>query len=254
MKKKLLKLFSVLIAVLIVFGMGNLSSIAVAQAPDPNLDKVEARVLETISKDGTSDFVVEMAEKADLSQAYSISDWNERGWFVYDTLKEVAARTQKPVIEILEKQGVKYQSFFAGNEVAVTASDLGILSEIATLDSVSHIRYPRTATIDPSFLSIQETTVSQGTINALDWGITDTKADQFWATFGFQGDGLVVANIDTGVQWDHPRWTKPSNAAPILPILPVGLTPPTFAVVQPAITTVMAPTPWAPSSAMTTRP
>ena len=220
MKKKLLKLFSVLIAVLIVFGMGNLSSIAVAQAPDPNLDKVEARVLETISKDGTSDFVVEMAEKADLSQAYSISDWNERGWFVYDTLKEVAARTQKPVIEILEKQGVKYQSFFAGNEVAVTASDLGILSEIAALDSVSHIRYPRTATIDPSFLSIQETTVSQGTINALDWGITDTKADQFWATFGFQGDGLVVANIDTGVQWDHPALdqafkcgTNPSDPA-----------------------------------------
>ncbi len=200
MKKKLSKLFSVLIAVLIVFGMGNLSTIAIAQAPDPNLDKVEVRVLEAISTNGTSDFVVEMAEKADLSAAYSISDWNERGWFVYDTLKEVAARTQIPVIEILEKQGVKYQSFFAGNEIAVTASDFSILSEIAALDSVSHIRFPRTATIDPGFFSIQQATVPQAAINVLDWGITDAKADQFWATFGLQGDGLLVANIDTGVQ------------------------------------------------------
>jgi len=177
MKKKIVKILAICVSILIISGMVNLSNMVIAQAPDPNLEKVEARVLESLSTKGTSDYVIEIGEKADLSQAYSISDWNERGWFVYDTLKEVAARTQKPVIEILEKQGVKYQSFFAGNEIAVTASDLGILSEIAALDSVSHIRYPRTATIDPGYLSIQETTVTQGSINALDWGITDTKAD-----------------------------------------------------------------------------
>lgn len=220
MKKKIVKILAICVSILIISGMVNLSNMVIAQAPDPNLEKVEARVLESLSTKGTSDYVIEIGEKADLSQAYSISDWNERGWFVYDTLKEVAARTQKPVIEILEKQGVKYQSFFAGNEIAVTASDLGILSEIAALDSVSHIRYPRTATIDPGYLSIQETTVTQGSINALDWGITDTKADQFWAAFGMQGDGLVVANIDTGVQWDHPALdqafkcgTNPSDPA-----------------------------------------
>ena len=220
MKNKLFKLISVLIAVLMVFGMGNLSTIAVAQAPDQNLEKVETRVLNTISSVGTSDFVVEIAEKADLSKAYTISDWNERGWFVYDTLREVAARTQKPVIEILEKQGIKYQSFFAGNEIAVTGSNLSVLSEVAALDSVSHIRYPRTAMIDPVFLSIHKSTVPQATIDALDWGIADAKADQFWSTFGVQGDGLVVANIDTGVQWNHPALdqsfkcgTNPSDPA-----------------------------------------
>ncbi len=227
MKKKFLRLFSVLIIVIIVFGMGNLSTTAVAQAPDQQLEKVEARVLEVISAEGTSDFVIEMAEKADLSQAYTISDWNERGWFVYDTLKEVAALTQKPVIEVLEKQGVKYQSFFAGNEIAVFESNLNVLSEISALDSVSHIRFPRTATVDPGFLSIQPTNFPQAVINAFDWGITDAKADQFWAAFGVQGDGLVVANIDTGVQWNHPAldqsfkcgadptdpacWADPSN-------------------------------------------
>ncbi len=36
------------------------------------------------------------------------------------------------------------------------------------------------------------------------WGIVDTHADQFWTTFATQGEGIVVANIDTGVQWNHP--------------------------------------------------
>ncbi len=220
MINNLSKLFLVISAVFIIFGMGNLSSTAVAQAPDQHLEKVEERVLEVISSDGTSDFVIEIAEKADLSQAYTISDWNERGWFVYNSLREVAARTQKPVIEILEKQGVKYQSFFAGNEIAVFGSSLGVLSVITALDSVTHVRYPRTATVDPGFLSIQPSTVPQVSINALDWGITDTNADDFWSTFGLQGDGLIVANIDTGVQWDHPALdqsfkcgTNPSDPA-----------------------------------------
>ena len=37
-----------------------------------------------------------------------------------------------------------------------------------------------------------------------DWGITDLKANQFWTGFGVKGDGILVANIDTGVQWNHP--------------------------------------------------
>ncbi len=40
---------------------------------------------------------------------------------------------------------------------------------------------------------------------ALPYGLVYARArSQFWATFDLQGDGLVVANIDTGVQWDHP--------------------------------------------------
>ncbi len=37
----------------------------------------------------------------------------------------------------------------------------------------------------------------------VDWGIIDTRADQFWSAFGVQGDGIVVANIDSGVEYYH---------------------------------------------------
>ena len=196
-----------------------------AQESFPGADKVEPAVLNTISANGASDYVVEMAEKADLSAAYEIEDWTERGWFVYDTLKETAARTQQPVLDVLDASGVAYQSFFAGNEIAVTGGDINSLSAIAALPGVSHIRYPRTVSVEPFSLKTADVTVP--TPDALDWGISDTGADDFWATFGIQGEGILVANIDTGVQWDHPAldqafkcgtnpsdpdcWADPSN-------------------------------------------
>ena len=38
---------------------------------------------------------------------------------------------------------------------------------------------------------------------ALAWGISDTSANQFWTAYGVQGDGILVANIDTGVDYTH---------------------------------------------------
>ena len=39
---------------------------------------------------------------------------------------------------------------------------------------------------------------------AIEWGIDNINADEVWNTFGVRGEGIVVANIDTGVQFDHP--------------------------------------------------
>ena len=202
MNKHTLKLMlTVLLMVVLSLGLVQSTRTAAASS-EPGLEKVETAVLDALSSKGSADYVIEMAEHADLSKAYEMTDWNERGWFVYDTLRETAARTQAPVIAILEKNGVNYQSFFAGNEIAVTGSDLAVLSQITALDSVGHVRYPRTATIDP--LPILTQNLFDFSIDALDWGITDTNAPAFWSTFGVQGDGIVVANIDTGVQWNHP--------------------------------------------------
>ena len=163
------------------------ANVAPAEA-EQSLEKVETEVLEAISAKGSSDFVIEMAEHADLKAAYAIKDWSERGWYVYNTLKEVADRTQKPIIQMLDQRGIKYQSFFAGNEIAVTSGDMAALSQIAALDSVEHIRSPRTAYIDP--IPSLSKDLFNFTIQSLDWGITDTNADEFWSTFGIQGDGI----------------------------------------------------------------
>ena len=40
--------------------------------------------------------------------------------------------------------------------------------------------------------------------DAVEWNIHKVRADQVWSGLGVTGSGVVVASIDTGVQWDHP--------------------------------------------------
>jgi hypothetical protein len=87
-------------------------------APKPDekaLAKIEPQLLEGINTTGSSDFIVRFVEQADLSAAYSMA-WKERGEFVYNTLKEVAARSQAKAIDYLTQRGVAYQTYIAGND------------------------------------------------------------------------------------------------------------------------------------------
>ncbi len=159
--------------------------------------KVEPALLERLAAEGRADFVVHFAERADLSPAFHM-DWRERGRFVYQTLRATARRAQARAIAYLEGRGLIYESFFAGNVLYVRQGDLAAAEFLAALPEVASLVSPRISSIEP--LIPAEPTAPQG----LTWGIVDTKADQFWSTFGLQGEGIVVANIDTGVAYLHP--------------------------------------------------
>lgn len=201
-------------------------------------EKIESTLVDRISTDGSADFIVRFTEQADLSAAYSM-DWEARGEFVYNTLRETAERSQVDAKAALNEQGLTYQTFIAGNELYVwgtqqaetnglkAANEVSMLNQLAALPEVSSIRATRTYSIDPvveakPFENISwagdllaygalTTVVDSNTTATVDWGITDTKADQFWTAFGIQGDGIVVANIDTGVQWNHPALIQEFN-------------------------------------------
>jgi subtilisin family serine protease len=186
-------------------------------------DKIENGLLTAIEENGNADFIVRFTNQADLSAANSM-DWDARGEFVYNILRDTAYRSQANAKVILDAQGLAYQTFIAGNELYVwggnqqTTNGLTVVNELAALPEVSYIRATRTYYIDPiveikPFDNINwagdllvnhlMTTVGSSTEAIIDWGITDTKADQFWTAFGVQGDGIVVANIDTGVDYTH---------------------------------------------------
>jgi subtilisin family serine protease len=211
--------------------LANEDRVNAAQSSD---DKVDAILLEKIATDGSADFIVRFTEQADLSPAYSM-DWEERGSFVYETLKETAEKSQAKAKLLLDTHGFAYQTFIAGNELYVwggsqavetmqqSSRELSAINTIASLPEVSNIRATRTYTIDPltqtaspgnihwagDYLANQLFTTVRSTRSAtVDWGITDTKANQFWSAFGTKGVGIKVASIDTGVQWDHPALKK----------------------------------------------
>ncbi|MGC8874248.1 MAG: S8 family serine peptidase, partial [Chloroflexia bacterium] len=186
-----------------------LTSLPIAGAQNPEgTDKIEAALLERLTQ-GSSDFIVRFVEQADLSPAKSM-DWNARGEYVYRTLSQVAARSQARAKRLLEQQGLTYHTFIAGNELYVWKGTREAAETLVALPEVASIRAPRVYYIDPPVKG-----EAAPSTKALDWGIIDTGADQFWSAFGMQGEGIVVANIDTGVQWNHPALDQayrcPSN-------------------------------------------
>ena len=68
------------------------------------------------------DYLIYFEEKADLTGAYELP-WEERGWYVYDTLVAQAEESQAKVRKYLEKRGVTYQSFWIDNVIAVEDSN-----------------------------------------------------------------------------------------------------------------------------------
>jgi uncharacterized repeat protein (TIGR01451 family) len=148
------------------------------------------------SPDGTAEILVEMSEQADLSAAYAISDWSARGHYVHDRLRATAARSQARVRGYLDGQGIAYRSFVSLNSLALVASQ-------ATVGALAAM--PGVAAIHPGYsLHIPDPPLEAAvTPRSVGWNVSNVGADTVWASLGVTGQGIVVASIDTGVEWDH---------------------------------------------------
>jgi subtilisin family serine protease len=159
--------------------------------------KVHPRVL-LDAESGPTEFVVVLAEQADLGAASSLTDKGERGRYVYETLREVAARTQGPVLALLDQRGLEHRSFWIANMILVRGSreDVEVVSrraDVLRIDANPSVKVPVPATAVPE----------PGFTDAIEWGISLIGADQIWA-MGYTGSGVVIGGQDTGYQWDHP--------------------------------------------------
>ena len=162
------------------------------------MDKVEAMVLDQIEQSGETIFWAVLKEKADLSRAPTIQNSDERGEFVYDELTKVADESQSGLNSLLSKEGVSHESFWIANAVRITA-DRSVLAQVAALPEVDKVLADRTHDLpEPQPVD------ALPTVDAVEWGIDRIRADDVWSTFGVRGEGLVVANVDSGVQFDHP--------------------------------------------------
>jgi subtilisin family serine protease len=178
--------------------------------------QIEQAVLDALTEDSQTDYIIVMADQANLEAAYQIEDWVERGQYVVDALKATARESQKYVLAVLDEQGAKYESFFAGNEIYVYGGTRSSLNAVQALgDEVAEIRAPVTITVggQSSLVTFQDAIAAgsaaaalpQSEINAATtWGLTDVQAPAFWSTYGVSGENIIVANIDTGVQYNHP--------------------------------------------------
>jgi subtilisin family serine protease len=173
-------------------------SSAAASPPAQPLARIDPLVLQQLAANDVTTFWVIMRQKADLSAAYTMHGWNARGRFVVSQLQATANSSQANVRALLRSRGAPFQTFWIANAIRVTAGK-GLLRALEVRPDIERI-------VPAQVFSIPEPTPGQveATIQSIEWNIDRINAPQVWNTFGDRGEGIVVANVDTGVQFNHP--------------------------------------------------
>jgi uncharacterized repeat protein (TIGR01451 family) len=177
------------------------------EAAVPGLGRVDDKIFQDIaaSPDGTADFIVIVDGQADLSAAYTITDWSARGHYVYNSLKEFSDQYQVGVRQLLARQGFDYTPLYIVNGLLVRGGTANLVNSLAARPDVLQIvGNHQIAVEDTQPVGLERLLQPVEAPTAIEWNILKVKADQVWNTFGVRGEGAVVAEIDTGTQWDHP--------------------------------------------------
>ncbi len=181
-------------------------------------ERVDSQILQDIAAapDGRTEFLVFLDEQPDLSAAYAISDWAERGRFVYATLSTNAEESQRDVRSWLDAHNIAYRPLWIVNALAVEGSTSEVQS-LAQRHDVALLRANYTASLgapaeaepitttetptDTAHIAPQQTDSEDETIA---WNVRKVGADRVWYDFGISGQGITVANNDNGVNFEHP--------------------------------------------------
>lgn len=172
----------------------------------PELGRVDQQIFTDLaaSPEGVTDFVVVLNGQADVSSAYGIQDWDQRGRAVYDMLNRQADATQGSLRHYLTSQKVDYTPLYIINAIIVHAGNLDLVNNLSARPDVAQMVANRKIAVEETTSPINDLLQMVTVPNAIEWNITKIGADQVWSTYGTKGEGTVVAEIDTGTQYNHP--------------------------------------------------
>ncbi len=225
------------VRIAVMLGLATMLWLAAAApaVPSPGAPsaKVARSVLRQTAHGGTATFLVVLARQADLSGAQALPTKLAKGRFVFGTLRSFAARTQAPIETLLDRMGARYRSHWVVNLLRVSGTRAVVDALAARADVARIIPDPWIkSTILPP-----RSAAAPHAPDTVEWNIDRIHAPQAWA-HGYTGQGIVLGDIDTGEQWDHPalkphyrgwsgssanhnyNWydaTDPTNRAPVDP-------------------------------------
>jgi subtilisin family serine protease len=179
-------------------GASTAGSGAAAAAP------IEGKLQRDLAAGRAQRMIVEFKDKANLKPAAAVKDRSKRGQAVIDALRSTAGASQRTATATAARlRGVDAKTYWLTNVMVVEGAP-ATLSKLATTlakdPAVARIRaersYPLVQPIDPKVAVL-------AAAGEPEWGVAKIGADKAWDA-GVLGQGVVVATIDTGVDFTHP--------------------------------------------------
>jgi len=171
--------------------------------------------LDQLKEDGKVTFLVHLREQASLEDAPLAGlSVQARRQMVVTTLQSTAESSQAGLRAYLSQQEAQgrvmsHTPYWIFNGLAVT-SDREALFELAARPEVKLIHADHKRYLEDerhgiggngsAFIPYPLSPAS----SPLEWNIARIRADLVWNALGIDGSGVVVANMDTGVDWQHP--------------------------------------------------
>ena len=174
------------------------------------------------------EYWVILKEQADTRNTIPNTQWADKGWYVYNALKNAAERTQPAVLQTINSlvatdQISSVHSFWIINSFVLTG-DYASAQALAAHPAVAKVRAPgkyeifdAPQEISPAALAavgrLSNAPTGAGPLAALaalapdvpltvQHNLNEVHAPQAWA-LGYTGSGITVGQMDTGVRWTH---------------------------------------------------
>ncbi|HEY9367353.1 S8 family serine peptidase [Streptomyces sp.] len=195
--------FAALTAALVALPLALSATPAQAQDPDARQpsayrQKTDASLVRELTGDEKATFWVTLAEEADTATARRAPGKAAKARALRAAKTAHAEKSQAGVRALVKQAGGSYESFWIANTLKVTG-DKALAEKIAARPEVAGIEAD-----DPVDLPDPLPGQAEPRTDAVEWNVDRIGAPRVWSDLGVRGEGVTVATIDSGVQYDHP--------------------------------------------------
>ncbi len=170
---------------------------------NPKIDKYVQDQFKLNNKQSNHTVFVILKSQADLSGVESLVAREDKGRFVYDTLRNTALSTQGPLVDYLQSKKIRFRQFYIENMIAVENPTADVINTLAARPDVVRIMGNPSVKLRLPQIS-NKFSPRAHLLAGPEQNLVRIGATKVWDNFNIRGEGIVVAGQDTGVQWDHP--------------------------------------------------
>jgi hypothetical protein len=165
-------------------------------------------LMQKLSSQGSSDAILEMPSVMSSVLSNPILQMlsgDAKTEMMTSLMKQFTSASQAPFMQAISSMGLASSAtpFFISNDIALKGVSLQAVKSLSAIPGPFTIREPAQVKVNPLNVQPAEhprlfTRASQG-----QWGVNKIGAPLVWDQLGKRGEGIIVANIDSGVKGDH---------------------------------------------------